>query len=49
MGFYMETLDIPVLEEQEEQAPPTIFTEEEIDLAAFELWREASRPPDSEE
>ena len=45
----METLDIPELEEMEEQAPPKIFTEEEIDLAAFELWREASRPPTNEE
>ena len=45
----METLDIPVLEEQEEQAPPKIFTEEEIDLAAFELWRQASRPADNQE
>ena len=45
----METLDIPDLEVVDEQAPPKIFTEEEIDLAAFELWREASRPPTNDE
>jgi hypothetical protein len=41
----METIELPVLEElQEEEAPQATFTEEEIDLAAFQLWREASRP-----
>ena len=40
----METMELPVLEELEEEAPQATFTEEEIDLAAFQLWREASRP-----
>lgn len=37
----METFEL--LEELEE-TPPVDYTEEEIDLAAFELWREASVP-----
>jgi hypothetical protein len=41
----METLELPVLEETvEDEAPVATFTGAEIDLAAFELWREASRP-----
>jgi hypothetical protein len=39
----MELLELPVLEELEE-TPPATCVEEEIDLAAFELWRAASRP-----
>ncbi len=41
----METLELPVLDETPvEEAPAATCAEEEIDLAAFELWREASRP-----
>jgi hypothetical protein len=36
----METLELPVMEEQEEETP---WQEHEIDLAAYQLWREASR------
>jgi hypothetical protein len=35
----METLELPVLEE----VPESSHVEDHIDLAAFELWREASR------
>jgi hypothetical protein len=43
----METLELPVAEELEEtlawSAPPPVnFAEQAIDLAAFQLWREAS-------
>jgi len=38
-------MELPVLEELDEQeVPHATFTEEEIDLAAFKLWREASQP-----
>jgi len=41
----MEALELPVLDPTEEQsAPPATFTEQEIDLAAFRLWHEASVP-----
>jgi hypothetical protein len=40
----MEVLELPVLEENVEEAPVGTCAEEEIDLAAFELWRDASRP-----
>jgi len=36
----METLELPVLEHPAE----TPALEDDIDLAAFRLWREASRP-----
>jgi hypothetical protein len=36
----METLELPVVEELEENAP---WLDHEVDLAAFRLWREASR------
>jgi hypothetical protein len=39
----METLELPVAEELEE-TPPANCTEDEIDLAAFQLWRQASLP-----
>jgi hypothetical protein len=43
----METLELPILEELEDtlawSAPPPVhFAEQAIDLAAFQLWREAS-------
>jgi hypothetical protein len=38
----METLELPVVEEPEEVSPLN-FTGRAIDLAAFKLWREASR------
>ena len=40
-GAYMETLELPSVEEQEEtlpELPPVNFVEQEIDLAAFRLW-----------
>ena len=40
----METLELPDLEEPAGEAPVATCAEEEIDLAAFELWRQASRP-----
>jgi len=40
----METLDLPVVETAEEEVPQATCTEQEIDLAAFRLWREASLP-----
>ena len=50
----METLELPVLEDLEESAswsdrPPVNFAEQEMDVAAFKLWREASRPDSTEE
>jgi hypothetical protein len=44
----METLELPRIEELEESSqlpdgPPVNFAEQEMDLAAFRLWREASR------
>ncbi len=43
----METLEIPVVEDLDERpswsdAPPVKFEEQEMDLAAFHLWRQAS-------
>ncbi len=43
----METLELPLAEESEETfpwpgQPPVNFAEQAIDLAAFQLWREAS-------
>jgi hypothetical protein len=35
----METLELPITEKPDE---PVNFVEQEIDLAAFELWRAAS-------
>lgn len=40
----METLELPVLETPEEETPQATFTQEEIDLAAFRLWHDASVP-----
>ncbi len=45
----METLELPVVETTEAETPAATCAEEEIDLAAFELWREASRPEPSGE
>jgi hypothetical protein len=39
----METLELPVVEEREDTvAAPVNFLEQEIDVAAFGLWRDAS-------
>ncbi len=38
----MEALELPAIESPEE-VPPVNFSELEIDLAAFQLWHEASR------
>ena len=38
----MEALELPVIEKLEE-TPPVNFSELEIDLAAFQLWQQASR------
>ena len=43
----METLELPIDQELDENStwpeiPPVNFVEAEMDLAAFELWREAS-------
>lgn len=37
----METLELPVVEEEEEGAP---WQEQDAELAALQLWREASLP-----
>jgi hypothetical protein len=39
----METMEFPAVEELEDETPPD-FIGTDIDLAAFKLWREASRP-----
>ena len=39
----METLELPVTRELEETpAAPVNFVEQDVDLAAFKLWRDAS-------
>lgn len=42
----METLELPIVDEMEispwPETPPVNFVEQEVDLKAFELWREAS-------
>jgi hypothetical protein len=43
----METLEMPVVEESAAErrwsdAPPVKFEEQEMDIAAFRLWRTAS-------
>jgi hypothetical protein len=45
----METLEMPVLETAEEEVPQATCVEQEIDLAAFRLWREASLPSNDTE
>jgi hypothetical protein len=41
----METLELPVAQELDEtSAAPVNFVEQEVDLAAFKLWRDASCP-----
>jgi hypothetical protein len=44
----METLELPTLEELEDcphwpDGPPPKFEEQAMDIAAFKLWRDASR------
>ena len=44
----MQTLELPIEEELEDlsswpDTPPVNFAEQEMDIAAFQLWREASR------
>jgi hypothetical protein len=44
----METLEQPIVQESDEvqswpELPPVDFTQQEMDIAAFELWREGSR------
>ncbi len=40
----METLELPVTEERDEiSIVPVNFAEQEMDIAAFKLWQEASR------
>ena len=38
----MEAQELPVLEQTTDEAPAATCAEDEIDLAAFELWRQAS-------
>ena len=45
----METVEIPVADDLEQNSawsdrPPVKFEEQEMDMAAFELWRNASIP-----
>lgn len=43
----MEAVEaMPVLEIPEEELPQGSCAEQEVDLAAFRLWREASLPED---
>jgi hypothetical protein len=50
----METLELPIIEDLDESSrwsdrPPVNFAEQEMDIAAFKLWREASRPDTAED
>jgi hypothetical protein len=45
----MEALELPVAESAEEETAPGSCIENEIDLAALEMWREASVPESWEE
>jgi hypothetical protein len=45
----METLEMPMLETAEEEVPQATCVEQEIDLAAVRLWREASLPSNDTE
>jgi hypothetical protein len=45
----MEALELPVVETPEAEPAPATCIENEIDLAALELWREASVPEAVEE
>jgi hypothetical protein len=40
----METLELPVVEIPDTEPAPATCIEDDIDLAALELWREASVP-----
>jgi hypothetical protein len=49
----MEILEMPVAEELEEtpewgEAAPIRLEEQELDLRAFELWQQASRPDEDQ-
>lgn len=45
----METLELPVVESPETEPVPGMCIENDIDLAALKLWREASVPETLEE
>lgn len=45
----METLELPVLDESTLETPSATCAEEDIDLAAFALWRAACRPQPEDE
>jgi len=50
----METLELPVIQESDEviswpELPPIDFAKQEMDLAAFQLWRDASLLDDAAE
>jgi hypothetical protein len=39
----MEVLELPIIEERDDAAAaPVNFAEQEMDIAAFKLWRDAS-------
>jgi hypothetical protein len=44
----METVEMPLIEDLDQTAwsgqPPVKFEEQEMDIAAFALWRSASMP-----
>lgn len=48
----METLEVPVPEQLDESerlpVPPVRIEEQEMDVAAFNLWKRASRPDETE-
>jgi hypothetical protein len=45
----METLEMLVLETDEEETPQATCVEQEIDLVAFRMWSEASLPENGTE
>ena len=49
----METLEMPVSEQLDESerlpVPPVRIEEQEMDVAAFNLWKRASRPDTADE
>jgi hypothetical protein len=45
----METLELPVVETTEAETAPATCIEDDIDLTALKLWREASVPEALEE
>jgi hypothetical protein len=47
----MEILELPVTQESDEihswpELAPANFTEDQLDIAAFQLWRESVEPDD---